>query len=265
MSDNKLAEKVLNENVLIHALENKDYLRRHPEQTNYYQYARLTKNINRVIDLLPDNSCKVFDIGCGTGYLYLEFLRKGFEVTGIDISPEMLEVVEEKISFDLKSKAKLINGDAYDYLKSQNEVFSLITMSAFLHHLFDYEILLKAVTSSLKRGGILLIVFEPLKQPIKSGIQYFFHKLLKVVDEIIYRTSMLLQKIDIPNEKYIYSDFQRRFGGIDINNICRILKSGNLTILFKEKYCARRYGIPSFIATKIINSENSFDIIAVKQ
>lgn len=261
----ELAEKVLNENILVHALESKEYLLCHPEQTNFYQYAHLIKTINKVIHLLPDNSCKILDLGCGTGYLFLEFLRRGFEVTGIDLSPKMIEALEEKIPADLKPKANLINSNVLDYLNNKKEAFSLISMSAFLHHLFDYETVLKTACSALKQGGVLLVFFEPIKQPIDNKSSYFFHKLLKKIDERIYRLSMFLQEMAIPNKKYIYSDYQRRFGGIDIESVLHLLKSENIKILFKEKYCARRYGIASFIADKIIKSENSFDIIAVKQ
>ena len=105
----QLAEKVIKENILIHALESKEYLHRHPEQTNFFQYAHLTKNINKAVDLLPENHCKILDIGCGTGYLLLEFLQRGFEITGIDLSQEMIAALEEKIPDKLKTKATLIN------------------------------------------------------------------------------------------------------------------------------------------------------------
>ena len=261
----ELAEKVLNENILVHTLENSEYLHRHPEQTNFFQYARLTETINKAVDLLPENSRKILDLGCGTGYLLLEFLQRGFEVTGIDLSREMIEALKEKIPDNLKPKSNLISGNASDYLKQKKEAFSLIAMSAFLHHLFDYEDLLRTACYALRQGGVLLIFFEPLKQPIDSRVRYFFHKFLKEMDEKLYQVSMNLKKISIPEEKYAFSDYQRRLGGIDINNIRSLLKSENFQILFEEKYCARRYGFPSFIATRIIKSENSFDIIAVKQ
>lgn len=265
MSEKKLAEKVLQENILVHALENKEYLKRHPEQTNFFQYARLQRTINKAVNLLPDNNSNILDVGCGTGYLFLEFLRRGFDVTGIDISPELVAVLKDKIPPELKPKANLVNADAIEYLKQKQETFSLISISAFLHHLFDYEAVLRAACYALQKKGIILIFFEPLKQPIKSNIRYFFHKLLKGVDERIYNLTMFLQNISTLNEKYIYSDYQRRFGGLEIKSICNILKSENMKILSKKKYCARRYGIPSFIASNVIKSENSFDVIALKK
>ncbi len=229
MSDN-LAEKVLNENILVHALENREYLHRHPEQTNFFQRSHLTETINRVVDLLPDNSSKVLDLGCGTGYLFLEFLKKEFEVTGIDLSPEMISALEEKIPTNLKSKANLINSNALDYLEEKRNVFSLVTMSAFLHHLFDYKPVLRSACSALQKGGALLIFFEPLSQPVKKDLRFFSHNLLKGIDEKIYKAIMSLKNIAIPDEKYTFSDYQRQFGGIAINDVRSILESENLNI-----------------------------------
>lgn len=131
MSDKELAEKVLNENIKVHALENEQYLQRHPEQTNFFQSARLTKTINKTTNLLPDNSCKILDIGCGTGYLFLEFLQRGFEVTGIDISPDMIGVLKKKIPHNLSPKANLINSNAYEYLKKKRSFFLLFQCPLF--------------------------------------------------------------------------------------------------------------------------------------
>jgi 2-polyprenyl-3-methyl-5-hydroxy-6-metoxy-1,4-benzoquinol methylase len=46
--------------------------------------------------LLPDRPSRVVDLGCGTGTLSVLLAQQGHEVTGIDISPKMLEVAREK-------------------------------------------------------------------------------------------------------------------------------------------------------------------------
>ncbi len=40
---------------------------------------------------------QVLDLGCGTGNLTMRMARLGFEVTGVDLSPEMLAVARRKI------------------------------------------------------------------------------------------------------------------------------------------------------------------------
>lgn len=38
----------------------------------------------------------VLDLGCGTGKMTLELARRGYDMTGVDISPEMLNVARER-------------------------------------------------------------------------------------------------------------------------------------------------------------------------
>ena len=38
----------------------------------------------------------VLDVGCGTGRLLFDFMEQGWDVDGIDISPAMLDVCEQK-------------------------------------------------------------------------------------------------------------------------------------------------------------------------
>jgi 2-polyprenyl-3-methyl-5-hydroxy-6-metoxy-1,4-benzoquinol methylase len=69
-------EKILEENRRVHALENQLYLCRHPEQTNFFQNFIVEKTLDQICCDLDANA-KVLDLGCGTGYLFLRFLRRG--------------------------------------------------------------------------------------------------------------------------------------------------------------------------------------------
>ena len=49
------------------------------------------------IEKILDKECKsrpelVLDLGCGTGRMTLELARRGYDMTGIDYSPEMLDI-----------------------------------------------------------------------------------------------------------------------------------------------------------------------------
>ena len=71
-------EKVLEENKRVHKLEDQFYLDRHPEQTNFYQARILKKTIDRVCFEMNPSGESILELGCGTGYLFLEFLKRGF-------------------------------------------------------------------------------------------------------------------------------------------------------------------------------------------
>ncbi|XHF98643.1 hypothetical protein AWENTII_002189 [Aspergillus wentii] len=54
--------------------------------------------IDRVLPLLPRNSC-ILDVGCGTGKpVSFRMARAGHKVTGIDISQQMLGIAERQVS-----------------------------------------------------------------------------------------------------------------------------------------------------------------------
>ena len=68
-------------------------------------YDELTINVDYkkraeyITDILADNDIRdglLLDLACGTGSLSIEFARRGFEVIGVDSSPEMLMEAQAK-------------------------------------------------------------------------------------------------------------------------------------------------------------------------
>jgi SAM-dependent methyltransferase len=61
-----------------------------------YMYERWT---GRLLDKAEEaglHGLRLLDVGCGTGLSFLPLLDRGWEVTGCDISPGMLEIAREK-------------------------------------------------------------------------------------------------------------------------------------------------------------------------
>lgn len=254
-------EKILEENRRVHALENRLYLSRHPEQTNFFQNSILEKAVDTVsITLKPD--AKILDLGCGTGYLSLRFLSKGYHVTGLDLSQEMIQVFEESIPEELKPKARLVVGDAEEFLLQNQDDFDVIVLSAILHHLFDYESVLRQICARLSSGKILLVFFEPLKQEVHSSFKFAIHRALSWLDEKLYRSEMKVKSIPVLDDEYHHSDYQRQFGGIDPNRVDQILRNEGLKVLKVEKYCARRYGLHAWLANSLLHTQNTFNLFA---
>ena len=257
-------EKILEENRRIHGLENHLYLARHPEQTNFFQNSCVEKTLDQICAQLNPEA-KVLDLGCGTGYLFLRFLRRGFNVTGLDISSEMIQITNNSIAQNEKHRAHLSVGDVEDFMDNNREDFDLIIFSAVLHHLFDYEMALKKTCKGVKSGTKILIFFEPLRQEVTSSLRYAFHRTLSWLDEKSYRLEMGIRNIPLFENEYHHSDYQRQFGGIDPRNVEKILREENFSISKSEKYCARRFGISAWLANKILKTQNTFNIFATKE
>jgi SAM-dependent methyltransferase len=101
----------------------------------------------------------VLDLGCGTGENLVPLVKRGAEVIGIDISPELVELARERLgSYGLT--ATLRDGSAYDTGladESADVVFSM----ALLHHL-DLPSARNEIYRILRPGG-LFILREPVR------------------------------------------------------------------------------------------------------
>ena len=257
-------EKVLEENKRVHKLEDKFYLDRHPEQTNFFQSRILRKTVDQVCSLMNSTRSDILELGCGTGYLYLEFLKRGHKITGVDLSVEMINVLEGRIPKDCRERSRLIVSDVETFAGTDDKKYSAIILSALLHHLYDFESVIKMYCDRLALGGVFLIFFEPLKQDIKSPLRYALHKTLANIDEDLYRFKMKRQRISILEEEYYHSDYQRQFGGIDPDRVAELFAKEGLKVQRVEKYCARRYGLSSFLATHFFKTQNTFNLLAQK-
>jgi len=257
-------EKVLEENKRVHKLEDQFYLDRHPEQTNFYQARILRKTIDRVCFEMNSTGESILELGCGTGYLYLEFLKRGYEITGVDLSTEMISVLESRIPKNCRRRSKLVVNDVETFANIDDKKYSAIIVSALLHHLYDFESVIKMYCDRLIPGGVFLIFFEPLKQDINTPIRYSMHKTLAGVDEALYRRKMMRQRISILENEYQHSDYQRQFGGIDPHRLTDLFTKEGLKILQVDKYCARRFGLSSFLSTSILKTQNTFNLLAKK-
>lgn len=95
----------------------------------------------------------VLDVGCGVGLSVQVLAENGFNVTGIDISPKMIEFAQHRNPYQ-----KLSVNDFFNF--QARHKFDVIFASAFIHlfpkTMFEAEILTK-MHSLLKPNGILCV------------------------------------------------------------------------------------------------------------
>lgn len=111
-----------------------------------------------ILQLLPEPPAKVLDLGCGTGWTSRFMAQAGYFVTGVDISPEAIEISKQKALIENVKNVEFSIGD-YESLNYQEE-FDVVLFFASLHHATNEELAIKKAYESLKNGG-KLITFEP--------------------------------------------------------------------------------------------------------
>lgn len=126
------------------------------EEVPYDQWVTFVEKIKE--QYFPSQrSFSILDVACGTGELSVQFAKKGWDVTGVDLSEDMLAIANEKASeaqipipFFQQNMAELqgfeqqdcivIFLDSINYLQSEQEVIQTFS----------------SVYDQLKEGGIFL-------------------------------------------------------------------------------------------------------------
>jgi SAM-dependent methyltransferase len=95
------------------------------------------------------------DVGCGTGRAFKPLLRRGWQVTGCDLSPSMLEIARLE---DEGGEVRLLQTDMRELpiLGSFELVLSLNDTVIYLLEDGDIELALAAMRSNLAPNGLLL-------------------------------------------------------------------------------------------------------------
>jgi SAM-dependent methyltransferase len=105
---------------------------------------------------LGQGNRQLLDVCCGTGQLAVHFLGRGYRVTGIDLSDEMLSCARQNATPYIETgQARFVQGDAADFALSERFGLAVSTFDA-LNHLPDQESLracLRCVHRVLAPGG----------------------------------------------------------------------------------------------------------------
>lgn len=158
----------------------------------YFKYSH-KKTIDIVESYLRDNNdLKILDIGCGTGNLIISLssLSNIKELIGIDISPEMINLANDKKN-KIKNSNKIIFfvGDVHK-LNFANNYFDIIFSLNSFHH---YYTALKEINRVLKKSGFFVLLDNFLDNPLRKMWTIFLKFYFKE-KEIKYFTKKDLNK-----------------------------------------------------------------------
>jgi ubiquinone/menaquinone biosynthesis C-methylase UbiE len=132
----------------------------------FYEVQRKDADIPFLLKLVRESGGPVLECACGTGRVMLQLAKAGFEVHGIDISGEMLAILEKKLGSLPGGARKLVSyekKDIRDFEIGRKFRTCIIAFTSLYHLESDAEMrkFLKCVRRHLVIGGVLIIdVFD---------------------------------------------------------------------------------------------------------
>lgn len=111
--------------------------------------------IREITEILPGHKkLKILDVGCGTGYFSILLSKLGHQVTGIDLTPDMIEK-GKLLAEEEHASCELVVMDA-EQLQFADDSFDVVISRNLTWTLPHPEKAYKEWLRVLKKGGILL-------------------------------------------------------------------------------------------------------------
>lgn len=128
-------------------------------------------------ELGHDRSLRILDVGCGTGRHCLEMARRGYDITGVDLSEAQLRRAREKAQ-EAGLEVPFLQGDARNlpFSKAFDGVIMICEGGFSLMETdeMNYEIL-RSVAKALKPRGQLIFTTLNGLYPLFHTLNQFYH------------------------------------------------------------------------------------------
>ena len=236
----------------------------------------LSRDLDKIaLSFRADQSpLRCLDCGAGTGAIALHMLARGWNVTAVDVSPEMLESMAKKIAargFD----AALVNLPIEEFLPQPGPLYHLIGFHSVLHHLYDYSEVINLAIDRLAPGGFLYTDVDPVISPhpvlaemfdsIDTGMAKILHERSDLIPGTLRRLRKLTGSLDPKFGRKVASvgdiaEFHAR-SGVNDSKLLEVIRAKGLEVIEHSRYPLARTRATSFF-NRIFKLRQEFKIIA---
>ena len=214
------------------------------------------------------------ECGGGTGNLTLKMCARGWDVTVVDISEHMLDLLKEK-ALTKGYLPALVSSPIERFLEATDESFDLVAFSSVLHHLYSYPSVVEQAASHVRLGGLFYSNWDPTIprnrfwaraiDSVDIAAAKFMRDLRDVLPGIWRRTRKLFRRHDSQFSRPVVwagdlAEYHAKTG-VDDAQILRLLQLSGFSIVEHQRFPTGRTTFGRFMNERLRLLE-SFKIIA---
>ena len=175
----------------------------------YPEYSRrVAKLLPSILERFGVQPERVLDLACGEGTFAVEMARRGYRVTGVDLSPEMLRFAREKAK-ETGVEVRFIEQDMRDL--KLDERFDLVTCwYGSLNYLLEYDELVR--------------IFRNVAQALNPGELFIFDMNTRYGLAVNWQRHPCTIEVDRPDMLIIHRpsyDYERNIATLRITGFLR--------------------------------------------
>ena len=159
------------------------------EMARFYDAFSERPDETLYLELAKQFGSPILELACGTGRITLMLAQAGYEITGIELSHEMLEIAREKLEQlpdDVQSRVSLYEGDITNFKLDKKYAMVIIPWSfKYLLTTDDQLACLMQVRNHLDDGGAFILDLYPHEITRKDGTE---KQTVEIDGSIIMRT-----------------------------------------------------------------------------
>ncbi|MFJ3231111.1 class I SAM-dependent methyltransferase [Streptomyces sp. NPDC086787] len=123
--------------------------------TQHDDYDAFAAVLDRLIQDAGPRGRRLLDAGCGNGRSSVLFADRGYDVTGVDISPAMIDMARSRhaatgIEFAVHDVRRPLAHEPYDVVLCMSDIFNYLIEPAQVSEAFH------SIAASLTTGGVLI-------------------------------------------------------------------------------------------------------------
>ncbi|QOR74790.1 bifunctional demethylmenaquinone methyltransferase/2-methoxy-6-polyprenyl-1,4-benzoquinol methylase UbiE [Cruoricaptor ignavus] len=155
---------------------------------------------------------RVLDVATGTGDLAIAIHRgTGAQVTGLDLSQQMLNVGTEKIkNAGLSTGIRMMKGDA-ENLPFQDDTFDAVSVAFGVRNFENLEMGLREMRRVVKPGGsVFILEFSQVEGILRPLYQFYFKNILPRIGRLVSRDNRAYTYLPDSVNAFPYGDAMKK-------------------------------------------------------